>query len=317
MSTTSIEIDSERARLRAIFVNSGQHSFAEAEEKLAAAALSLAIGDDAARTPAGQAAFLTAAVTGARCFGQVTFHGAVEEPLLFPLPVPAKTLAEAALFFGARATDASPAARRILIGSGLEACAGWAVRAVWNGWTAGVAPAKIPAPSGRGDCALAGVAAGALAVGQAFLAEQGDLRAGRTAQSVSLWLPDTGEQAALHPGPALSELQLPASLWLVGLGNLGQAFLWSLTLLPYPKPEDVLLFFQDDQTIGKENWGTSVLVERGCYGLLKTRLAEDWALRRGFQVRRVDRRLDAQLFRSRLLRCFRASCSSPFPFCAS
>ena len=156
-----------------------------------------------------------------------------------------------------------------------------------------------PILPGRSDCALAGVAAGALAVGQAFQAEQGDVRAGRTAQSISLWLPDhPGQQGPLDPGPDLESVYLPASLWFVGLGNLGQAFLWSLTLLPYPKPEEVFLFFQDDERVGKENWGTSVLVKRGRYGALKTRIAEDWAMLRGFEVRRIDRRLDANLFRN-------------------
>jgi hypothetical protein len=146
---------------------------------------------------------------------------------------------------------------------------------------------------------LAGVAAGALAVGQAFLAEQGDVRAGRTTQSISLWLPDhPGREDIFDHGPDLASVYLPTNLWFIGLGNLGQAFLWSLTLLPYPKPEEVLLLFQDDQCIGKENWGTSVLVKRGCYGKLKTRIAEDWATQRGFRVRRIDRRLDASLFRN-------------------
>ncbi len=294
----NIEIDSETSRIRAVFVNSGLHSFAEAEEKLAVSALSLVIGDDVAHTPAGQAAFLTAAVTGARCFGQVTFRGAIDVPLLFPLPVPAKTLAEAATAFGAQRTGAIPTAKQILIGHTPEAHNEWAVQAVWDGWTTGIAPAKNPAQLGRSDCALAGVAAGALAVGQAFLAEEGDIRASRTAQCLSLWLPDTDEQGACDPGPDFRNICLPASLWLIGLGNLGQAFLWSLTLLPYPKPEEVLLLFQDDQRIGKENWGTSVLVERGRYGILKNRIAEDWAMRRGFQVRRVDRRLDENLFRT-------------------
>jgi hypothetical protein len=297
MSKKDIEIDSETSRIRAVFVNSGLSSFEEAEEKLASSALLIVIGGDAARTTAGQAAFLTAAATGARCFGQVGVHGAVEELLLLPLPIPARTLAEAALLLGARQAEGSATSRNILIGADIQGSEAWAVRAVWNGWTAGVAPAKTPALAGRNDIALAGVAAGALAVGQAFLAEQGDRRAGRTAQTLSLWLPDTGEQAAVNTGPLWSEVQLPKSLWLVGLGNLGQAFLWSLTLLPYPKPEDLLLLFQDDQRIGKENWGTSVLVRRGCYGMLKTRSAEDWALQRGFQVRRIDRRLDEHLFR--------------------
>jgi hypothetical protein len=98
----------------------------------------------------------------------------------------------------------------------------------------------------------------------------------------------------------LDEVYLPTALWLVGLGNLGQAYLWSLTLLPYARPEDVLLFFQDDQNVGRENWGTSVLVQKGRNTVLKTRVAEEWAISRGFQVRRVDRRLSGRLTRSDL-----------------
>ena len=72
MSDTQIEIDSETSRIRATLVNSGRHTFSEAEQKLAASRLSLILGDEAAGTPAGQAAFLAAALTG---FGEVTVHG--------------------------------------------------------------------------------------------------------------------------------------------------------------------------------------------------------------------------------------------------
>lgn len=296
-SHNGIEIDSEISRIRSILVNSGRFDFPEAERRLAASRLSLIVEEDAASTPTGQAAFLTAAVTSTRCFGQVSAHGAIDVPLLLPLPVSAKSLAEASAAFGVRRADALPRARQILIGNGREYETGWAVKAYWDGWTAGIAPVTAARSVGRSDCTLAGVAAGALAVGQAFLAEQGDVRAGRIAQELSLWLPGADEQATRDLGPIWKEVFLPASLWLIGLGNLGQAFLWSLTLLPYSKPQDVLLVLQDDQRIGKENWGTSVLVERGQYGSLKTRVAEDWAIRRGFQVQRIDRRLDENLFR--------------------
>lgn len=48
---------------------------------------------------------------------------------------------------------------------------------------------------------------------------------------------------------------------------------------------------------GAQKWGTSILVRRGRYGDLKTRAAEQWATRRKFLVRRIDRRLDAELRR--------------------
>lgn len=293
-----IEINSETSRIRAALVNAGQHSFAEAEQKLAVSKLTIAIDNEAARTPAGQAAFLTATVTAARCFGRVTIEGRLDEPLLCPLPIDATTLVEAAHFLGAGTAPLPASSPRVLIGADLAPGNGWSVQACWDGWTVGVAPGRTPSAIGRGDFALAGVAAGALAVGQAFLAQQGDIRAGRFTQRLSLWSPELGQKVGAQLGPPLNEIRLPRDLWFVGLGNLGQAYLWSLTMLPYSKPEEVMLFLQDDQTVEAENWGTSILVRRGKYGSLKTRIAEDWALARGFQVRRVDRRLDEHLFRS-------------------
>jgi hypothetical protein len=298
MSNSLIEIDSETSRIRAALVNTGRHTFSEAEGKLAASRLSLVIGDDAVCTPAGQAAFLTAAATGARCFGSVSVHGSMHQPLLLALPIAGKSLYEAATYFGAQETEALSSSRRVLIGSGIEKGGGWSVQAFWDGWTAGTSPGKMQVSTGRGDCALAGVSAGALAVGQAFLAEQGDLRAGKTTQSLSLWAPGPNELISDQIGPCAGEVYLPSELWFIGLGNLGQAYLWSLAMLPYPRPEDVHLFFQDDQRIGRENWGTSVLVQRGRYGILKTRIAEEWATGRGFQVRRLDRRFDEHILRS-------------------
>jgi hypothetical protein len=298
MNGSAIEIHSETSRIRAALVNTGLHSFAEAEQKLAESRLTIAIADEAARTPAGQAALLTAALTATRCFGRVSIQGNLDEALLCPVPIDATSLAEAADFLGASTGPLRESAPKILIGADLESGDGWSVQAHWDGWRAGVAPGRNPQAIGRGDCTLAGVAAGALAVGQAFLAEQGDIRAGRSTQSLSLWSPQLGEESGAQPGPTLNQIGLPRDLWFIGLGNLGQSYLWSLTMLPYSSPEQVMMFLQDDQLVGKENWGTSILVQRGKYGILKTRVAEDWALARGFQVRRIDRRLDTNLFRS-------------------
>jgi hypothetical protein len=297
MNPSLIEIDSETSRIRAALVNSGRHTFSEAEDKLAGSRLTLFLGKDAACTPAGQAAFLTAAATGARCFGEVTVDGCLNPSLLFPLPIAHGSLLEAALHLGAKRGISQPNSRTIFLGGAQNARMGWSVQAFWNGWTAGVTPRIEAARTGRSDCALAGIAAGAIAVGQAFLAEQGDPRAGKLCQNLSLWDPPASECGGTEPGPHARDVYMPTALWLVGLGNLGQAYLWSLSLLPYPRTEDVLIFLQDDQQVGKENWGTSVLVQRGNYGALKTRVTEDWLLRLGFQVRRIDRRLDHHLVR--------------------
>jgi hypothetical protein len=177
----------ETARIRAARVNSGNHTFAEADLKLAASTVSIILCDDAAGTPAGQAAFLTAVTNGARSFGQVFFDGPVEQPLLLSLPGGAKTLRDAGIFFGSRAETPKSTCPQISIGTSPPRLNGWSVQAFWDGWTAGAAPSARPGIVGRSDCLLAGATAGALAVGQAFLLEQGDIRAGRTSQTLSFW----------------------------------------------------------------------------------------------------------------------------------
>jgi hypothetical protein len=301
MSATSVDINSETARIRAALVNSGRHSFEEADARLAASTVSIILGNAAATTQAGQAAFLTAVLTGARSFGRVLIDGAVDTTLMLALPVTANTLAGAAIYFGAQMEKSYGSDPCVFIGDLYdlpERDQGWSVQAYWDGWTAGTAPGNNPCSVGRSDCPLAGVAAGALAIGQAFLFVQGDLRAGRMRQTISVWSGQTSDTDKPEAGPGFDQILLPGALWLVGLGNLGQAYIWSLTVLPYAHPENVMLFLQDDQSVDRENWGTSVLVQRGKYGRLKTRLAEDWATARGFQVRRIDRRLDEHLIRS-------------------
>ena len=94
--------------------------------------------------------------------------------------------------------------------------------------------------------------------------------------------------------PRFREAFLPGALWLIGLGNLGQAYLWALSGLPFADPGSVSLVLQDKDTVSEENWATSVLVKAETYGALKTKVAEDWASAKGFRVRRIDRWLTAR-----------------------
>ena len=274
----------ETSRIAKVLVDAGACGLSEADRRLAAFSLEVHLSPSDASTLAGQAAALTAIVTASRCFlGGVMLTGATDEPLLLPLPIKARTLGAAAVELGCLAVSQPSCA--VVIG-GSAPFTGWAVRAWWDGWVAGVCPADDDRPPGRGNNCLAGVAAGALAVAHAFRHVQGDVKAGRTAETVSLWEPDLADD----PGPRL--VYLPKALWFVGLGNLGQAYLWSLSMLPYTQPQQVELFFQDFDIVKDVNWGTSILVRRQQYGMLKNRAAEDWALGRGFGVKRIDRRFD-------------------------
>ena len=54
---------------------------------------------------------------------------------------------------------------------------------------------------------------------------------------------------------------LPSSLWLIGLGHLGQAYLWALGLLPYTQASSLRLVLQDIDIITPSTESTSILSE--------------------------------------------------------
>ena len=71
-------------------------------------------------------------------------------------------------------------------------------------------------------------------------------------------------------GPALQ--YLPAALWLLGLGHLGQAYAWTLGMLPYATPGDVELGLVDFDTVVEGNTATQLLVTADDVDKRKTRI---------------------------------------------
>lgn len=267
------------SRVAKLLVDAEGIGFPEAEARLRAMTLEIRLGQGAA-SPAGHAAVLTAFAVSRRTFlGGVHVVGDLTQPLqssLFNSGCVGSALAD----IGTNGFDGN-AAVTIGIGRGNERSD---VAAWWDGWRAGV---RSPQGStiGRSDNPLAGIAAGAHAVGAAFQRLRG-----RTEQplDIDLW-------PGMAVPPPFANVFLPSALWLFGLGNLGQAFLWNLASLPYVAGADRRLFLQDFDTVSEENWGTSILVPDDHFGELKTKLAESWAEARGFKVRRIDRALSADL----------------------
>ena len=77
------------------------------------------------------------------------------------------------------------------------------------------------------------------------------------------WLGDSGDE------PALS--LLPERLWLLGLGHLGQAYLWALGLLPYVDPSSLSLVLQDVDVVTPSTESASILTDAKAVGQKKTR----------------------------------------------
>lgn len=275
-------LDRQIARLAKILVDSEGVSFDDAQSRLRALTLEVVVGPDAI-SAAAHVAVLTAVSVGSRTFiGGVRVTGATGQRLNSSLPLKGQTLAEAAMEVGASQYE-GPASRRIFVGTVAVPSDNWAVSTWWCGWRAGAALTGA-ATSDDGENPLSGIAAGALAVGAAFEAARGHF--GEPSAEVDLWPVGPDEQA-----PRFAEVFLPGALWLVGLGNLGQAFLWALAALPYADPAEVLLVLQDRDKVTEENWATSVLVRDESFGALKTKVGEAWAEAKRFDVRRFDRHL--------------------------
>ena len=145
---------------------------------------------------------------------------------------------------------------------------------------------------------LSGMLAAGLAVNEAFLFVNGAMpAAGRRALGLSLWRPGP-EADWLQPDesePALT--YLPSRLWLIGLGHLGQAYLWGLGLLPYRNPADVALVLQDIDVIAESTESTSILTDAAMIGRKKTRAMAAWAERRGFATSLQERMFAADFTR--------------------
>lgn len=258
-------------------------SFPDAEARLDAVDACIVLGDDQASTRAGQAAVLTAVATAFKCFGRVTLAlSAPAAPLLLDFPLGA-TLAEAAATLGAKVVADTPAAatHRIVIGGRLTG-QGWEVACWWDRWLSGLRTEG--AACGDSRLGLAGVFAGALAVRQIFAT----VLAGPTFiprdTTLSLWEPWTEAPTDLGP----TRFTAPNALWLVGLGHLGQGFVWNLLTLPYRGPRQALL--QDDQQISVENQPTSLLVVDPDEQRRKVRVAAGWLDAAGWDTRLIERR---------------------------
>jgi len=258
-------------------------SFPDAEARLDAVDACIVLGDEQAGTVAGQAAVLTAVATAFKCFGRVSLAmSAPATPLRLDFPL-GDTVAEAAATLGAVVMAEAPAAatHRILVGGHLTG-QGWEVACWWDRWLSGLRTED--AACGDSRLGLAGVFAGALAVRQIFATVLAGPSFIPRDTTLSLWEPWGG--AATYIGPTC--FTAPNALWLLGLGHLGQGFVWNLLTLPYRGPCNAVL--QDDQRIGLENEPTSLLVVEAGEHRRKVRVAASWLDAAGWDTRLIERR---------------------------
>ena len=167
-----------------------------------------------------------------------------------------------------------------------------ALRVTFDGWVAKTGPvsqvARLPE---RPYCSLAGILAAALGVSELFLSfAEISLEARRRTVALSLWRPDLDHSHPDAIGPSVE--WLPAEVWVLGLGHLGNAYLWALGTLPYERANAARIFLNDFDSVEVENIETSLLFTHADLNRTKARTCAAWLERRGFRTRLLERPFD-------------------------
>jgi hypothetical protein len=262
----------------------------EAENLLGRFVLQLDIPAGIGRSPSMQAALLTAINAGHRAFLGGVVARVVDDPVLTEGWAAGMLLSKAVVKWGGRLTATLHGERpTIVFGHPTSATIGdIVIRAAVSGWAGGV----IEPTTSMSDDGItpAGVLAGALAVSECFQHCLGDPQAGRRDVGVSLWRPDSVWGDSNAGPPQLS--YLPSSLWLLGLGHLGQAYAWSLGLLPYATASAVSTWLLDTDQVVKGNLATGLLARTRHIGQSKARVVARQLEGLGVRTRIVERRFD-------------------------
>jgi hypothetical protein len=287
--------DQEFSRISKLLIDRDQASAESALARRQKYAVALRCGDDVASATTLQLAVLTAASIACRCFpGAVR---AITSPMLAKAPLlvwPWLNLA-----FGDAITeilgpglstdhDAAGAPHALIFGN-VPAAKG-ALRVTFDGWIAKVGPAHdVPRLPEREYFSAAGILAASLALSELFLSfAEISVEATRRTVGMSLWRPDLDIGDAL----GIPVEYLPRDLWVLGLGHLGNAYLWALATLPYEDPKAVEFALFDFDKVEKDNVETGILLNMDFLERFKTRACDAWLHRRGFRTRLVERRFD-------------------------
>jgi hypothetical protein len=284
----SKHIDHENMhRTAKLFMDNGKAATqADAIDMLAGFGLGVRISREAQGTRNGQIALLTLVNAARRTFlGGVEVQDVCDAPLQVPL-AEAGSLHGAIEELGGKVVSTISASLPLaLIGDLDDVEPGFpAWRLSWSGWSGGV----IPARDGAAACdasamPFAPVIAASACITETFAYHAGDHpMAGRRASGLSLWSPESSWLDQTRKGPDLA--YLPSALWLIGMGNLGQAMAWLLGCLPYRDRNEVRLMLQDFDRIAPSNDSTSVLSSPSLIGKRKTRIVAAWLEWCGFDV---------------------------------
>lgn len=255
----------------------------------------IAAGPEVTESIAHQIALLTFVNIASRfALGGVTVSGIADVPLLAPWH--GYSLASAVEMLGGATADLAEETPVVLLGSATTPGERGGCQITFAGWRGGVVPLGGSRLDEKETVAAAAVLAGSLAAAEIFAMLRDETGAGCRDRGLSIWRPDGDEdwRSPASDGPPVSVL--PNHLWVLGLGHLGQAFLWTLAMSPYSDRASVKLVLQDTDVVTGSTASTSILTRPETTGR-KTRTVAALLENLGFATSIIERPFDGAFSR--------------------
>ena len=286
------------SRISKLFVDRDDMMASEALSRRRAHNVTLICGADVGESYTLQLAVLTAASLAARCFPGAVRVALDDRTAASPLLLwPSLCLTLGQTLSGIVGTSGLCAchdlsAGRATVVFGDATAPDRALRVTFDGWISAIGPAatvdRLPE---RDFCALSGLLSASLAVSEIFMSfAEISIEATRRPIALSLWRPGADVRDPAAQGVPVEFL--PKRLWVLGLGHLGNAYLWALAALPYRYAGEVEIILNDFDMVEPENSETGLLFTDAAHAQYKTRVCSTWLEKRGFQTRIVERRFD-------------------------
>lgn len=165
--------------------------------------------------------------------------------------------------FGGINTEVDPTGKNVKILFGIECFDEFCIESVSSGWRGGVNfynQKPIATEASNSKISLGPIVSASMACYHAFskvfqINDNGiDLNSG-----ISLWNLNSGENWHKPENDGPENPYLPRNIWTLGLGHLGQAYLWTLGLMPFENPDQIQILLQDADVVQPENIGSQVL----------------------------------------------------------
>lgn len=239
-----------------------------------------------------QISLLTATNIAHRVFGSIKCFIPNDTPNL--LPFKEKLFSELVIGFGGKVEETGqPKTNEVKILFGKECYDINCIEAISSGWRGGINlidQDRIQLLNKNNPISLRPVASASIACYAAFCKVYG-LESSRIDMNtgLSLWNLNAGKNWFKDTNDGPEQLYYPRNIWSLGLGHLGQAYLWTIALMNIKKSEEITFLLQDDDVIGKENIGSQVLSFNDDVGKLKTRPCMNFLEYLGFKTRLIEK----------------------------